>query len=680
MLYKLLPAAALLLLASCGNIQLPSLSTDSTQDPLVTNLDTTVRPGDDFFLYANGGWIKKNPIPGSESSWGIGQLVQENIYERLRGINELAVADGGPAGSITQKIGDFWTTAMDTIGINKAGLAPIQSDLDKIDKAATIQDLLLLSAEFNTKGSGAFFGNYIAQDDMNSEKMAYILSQGGLGMPNRDYYFDTDEKSVAVRNAFKEYLIKTFQQLGNSDTAATRMMNEVVALETRLASSSRKLAALRDPYKNYNKMSITKLQSLTPDLPWNNYLAASRIKTLDSTIVGQPEFFTTLNTELKKTPLPVWKNYVKYNYISDFSSYLDSATYGNTFNYRKTITGATEPRPRWKRVLDAEEGAMGEALGQLFAKEYFNETAKKRYEELVENIRTAYKERIQKLDWMSDSTKAKALNKLSRIKKKVGYPDKWKDFSAMQINKSSFVLNMQRANEWWHNYELNKLGKPVNREEWDMTPQTYNAYYNPSNNEIVLPAGIFAVPDKNDKDLDDALVYGYAAASTIGHEITHGFDDQGRQYDADGNLKDWWSKKDGEEFSKRARLIIKQFDEFTPVDKLHINGDATQGENIADLGGLLLGLDAFKKTETYKNGKKINGFTPLQRYFLGYAYSWLYSTKKENLASRLKTDVHAPAKERINGPVANVPEFYEAFGIKPGDKMYRPDSLRVKIW
>jgi putative endopeptidase len=680
MLKKILPVALLALLGSCRNIELPSLKNDSTLDPLYTNLDTTVRPGDDFFLYANGGWIKKNPIPGSESSWGIGQLVQEDIYVRLKGINELAVADGGPVGSVTQKIGDFWTSAMDSVAINNAGLQPIQTDLNKIDSAATIQNLLLLSASFKAKGSNTFFGDYIGQDDMNSEKIALMLYQGGLGMPNRDYYFDTDEKSVAVRNAFKTYLVKTFKQLGNTDSAANKMMTDVLALETRLATSSRKLAALRDPYKNYNKMSISKLQTLTPDLPWNNYLPAYGIKTLDSTIVGQPEFFTTLNKELKSTPLPIWKAYMKYNYVSDFSAFLDDTTYLNAFEYSKTVTGASEPRPRWKRVLDAEEEAMGEALGQLFAKEYFDETAKKRYEDLVENVRTAYKERIQKLDWMSDSTKAKALNKLARIKKKVGYPNKWKDFSAMQINKSPFVINMQRAHEWWHNYEINKLGKPVDRDEWGMTPQTYNAYYNPSNNEIVLPAGIFAVPGKKDADLDDALVYGYAAASTIGHEITHGFDDQGRQYDADGNLKDWWSKKDGEEFSKRAKAIIKQYDEFTPVDNLHVNGDATQGENIADLGGLLLGLDAFKKTETYKSGKKINGFTPLQRYFLGYAYSWLYSTKKERLASRLKTDVHAPAKERINGPVANVPEFYEAFGIKPGDKMYRADSLRVRIW
>ena len=649
-------------------------------DPLSYDLDTTVRPGDDFFQYANGGWIKRNPIPGSESSWGIGQLVQEDIYNRLKAINEKAVKDGGKEGSITQKIAEFWTTGMDTVAINKAGLSPVQTDLNRIDKATTINDLLMLSAEFRKKGSGTFFGSYIAQDDKASDKMAYQLSQGGLGLPNRDYYFDIDEKSVAVRNAFKEYLTKTFQQLGANNATAVKVMNDVMALETRLAKSSRKLAALRDPYKNYNKMSVARLQTLTPALPWNVYLTTSGIKTLDSTIVGQPEFFTALNTELKTTPLPVWKAYMKYNYVSDFSAYLDSATFMNAFNFNKTISGASEPRPRWKRLLDAEEDAMGEALGQLFVKEYFNEKAKKRYEDLVENIRTAYKERIEKLTWMSDSTKQKAYDKLKRIRPKVGYPDKWKDFSAMKIDRSSYVQNVQRANEWWYNYNVNKLGKPVDREEWGMTPQTYNAYYNPSNNEIVLPAGIFAVPGKRDENLDDALVYGYAAASTIGHEITHGFDDQGRQYDADGNLKDWWTKKDADEFAQRAKVIIKQFDEFTPVDSLHVNGEATQGENIADLGGLLLGLDAFKKTDAYKKGEKIDGLTPLQRYFLGYSYGWMYDTKKERLASRLKTDVHAPARERVNGPMVNIPEFYEAFGIKPGDKMYRPDSLRVKIW
>ncbi|MEO7309195.1 MAG: M13 family metallopeptidase [Chitinophagaceae bacterium] len=679
MIKKLMPLALLAVLVGCKNNG-SEAAAGAVSDPLVTNLDSTVKPGEDFFGYANNGWIKKNAIPSDESSWGIGQLVQEDIYNRLKVINEKAVKDGGAAGSVTQKIADFWSVAMDTAAIDKAGITPLKADLDRISNSADIAALLKLSAEFRTKGSGTLFSSYIGQDDMNSEKIVYFLSQGGLGMPNRDYYYNTDEKTLNVQKAFKEYLVKIFTELGNDAATSEKMMTDVYQLEARLAKVSRKIADLRDPYKNYNKMTLGKIQSMTPNINWSEYLATAKINNLDSVVVGQPEFYVALNTELKATPLDVWKNYMKYNYVSDFSPYLDRTTYMNAFNYGKTLSGASEPRPRWKRVLDAQEGAMGEALGQLFVKEYFNETAKKRYEDLVEAIRTALKERITKLTWMSDSTKAKAYDKLAKIKKKVGYPDKWKDFSAMQIGKTSFVENMQSANQWWYNYEVNKLGKPVDRDEWTMTPQTYNAYYNPSNNEIVLPAGIFAVPGMKDADLDDALVYGYAAASTIGHEITHGFDDQGRQYDASGNLKDWWSKSDAAEFAQRASLIIKEFNEFSPVDTLHINGEATQGENIADLGGLLLGLDAFKKTETYKKGEKLGGFTPLQRYFLGYAYSWMYSARKERLASQVKTDVHSPAKERINGPIVNVPEFYEAFGIKPGDKMYRADSLRVRIW
>ena len=676
MLKQTLSIIAIVGLVSCSSNKQEA----TTADPLVTNIDTTLKPGEDFFMYANNGWIKNNKIPDAEAAWGIGNLVQEEIYKRLTTINEKAVAEKAAKGTVSQKIGDFWSTAMDTIAINKNGIAPLKKDIESIDKAATVADLIKLSAEFGMKGSGTFFRSGIGQDDKNSEQIAYQLSQGGLGLPNRDYYFNTDEKTLKVQAAFKEYLVKIFMQLGNDNAAATKMMNDVYAFETNMAKASRKLADLRDPYKNYNKMSVGSLQALTPNLNWNDYLTTSHIPKIDSVIVGQPEFYTALNTALKTTPIDVLKNYMKYNLVADFAVYLDDKTFMDKFNYGKTLSGATAPRPRWKRVLDAQEGAMGEALGQLFVKEYFDATAKKRYENLVEEIRTAYKERISKLSWMSEETKQKAYDKLAKITKKVGYPDKWKDFSAMQIGTNSYVENIQNANIWWHNYSVNKLGKPVDRTEWDMTPQTYNAYYNPSNNEIVLPAGIFAIPGKKDAELDDALVYGYAAASTIGHEITHGFDDQGRQYDATGNLKDWWTKKDGEEFKLRAKNIIQQFNEFVPVDTLHINGEATQGENIADLGGLLLGLDAFKKTAAYKSGKLINGQTPLQRYFLGYAYSWLYQARKERLANLVKTDVHSPAKERINGPVVNLPEFYEAFGIKKGDKMFRADSLRVNIW
>jgi putative endopeptidase len=475
-------------------------------------------------------------------------------------------------------------------------------------------------------------------------------------------------------------LYKTFRQLGNDSVAASKNAHSVFQLETSLAKASRKLVDLRDPYKNYNKMSIASLQTLSPNINWPSYLKELGINKLDSAIVGQPEFYTALNSELKNTGINDWKNYLRFHLVTSSASFLDSTTYNNLFEFRKTLSGASTPRPRWKRVLDIEQSAIGEALGQLFVKEYFNEKAKQRYSDLVEAMRGAYKERIEKLTWMSDSTKKKALDKLAKMTKKVGYPDKWKDFSAMQIEKTSYVINKEKASEWWFNYSINKLGKPVDRTEWDMTPQTYNAYYNPSNNEIVLPAGQFAVPGKRDEELDDAFVYGYAAASTIGHEMTHGFDDQGRQYDAQGNLKGWWVPADSVQFSQRAQKIIREFNEFSPVDTMHVNGDATQGENIADLGGILIGIDAFKKTEAFKKGDKIGGLTPMQRFFLGYAYGWLYQERKEVLASQLMTDVHAPSKERTNGPVVNVPDFYEAFGVKPGDKMYRADSLRVNIW
>lgn len=657
-----------------------STNTTRKDDILAYNIDSTVKPGDDFFLYANGNWIKKNPIPGSESGWGIGNLVMEENYSRLKKINEDAVAAKAAEGTITQKIGDFWTSAMDSAAIDKAGLSPVQPDLDKIASAQNAADLVKIAAELKRKGVSCLFGDYIAQDDKNSEVMAYILTQGGLGMPNREYYFNTDERTLKVKTAYKDYLLKTFKQLGNDEATAQKNSVAVFTLEEKLAKSSRKLADLRDPYKNYNKMSIEGLGKIAPAISWKDFFTATGISKLDSVIVGQPEFYTTLSKEIMTTPLEDWKNYLRFHLVRSYAAYLDKPSVDNAFEFRKTLTGATEQRPRWKRVLDAEEDAMGEALGQLFVKEYFNETAKKRYSDLVEAIRDAYKERIAKLTWMSDSTKQKAYAKLAAITKKVGYPDKWKDFSTLKIDKGPFVLNMQRANEWWTNYYNNKLGKPVDRTEWDMTPQTYNAYYNPGNNEIVLPAGMFSVPGMKDEEIDDAFVYGYAAASTIGHEITHGFDDQGRQYDAKGNLTDWWTKKDGEEFTKRAKSIIRQFNEFVPVDTIHVNGDATQGENIADLGGMLLGIDAFKKTETYKKNKNLHGFTPMQRYFLGWAYSWMYQIKKERLSSQVLTDVHAPAKERVNGPVVNIPEFYEAFGIKPGDKMYRADSLRVNIW
>ena len=655
-------------------------SNNTKPDLLAANVDSSLKPGDDFFAYANNGWIKNTPIPESESGWGIGNLVQDEIYSRLKKINDDAAKQSNPDGSISQKIADFWKTAMDTVALDKAGISALKPDLDKIEALKNMQDLLAEAADLKNKGINIMFSDGVGQDDKNSEMMAYRLDQGGLGMPNRDYYFNTDARTATVREAYHAYLFKTFKQLGNDSASAQKNANTVYNLESRLAKSSRKLADLRDPYKNYNKMDLATLNKLTANIDWFSFTKNTGINKIDSVIVGQPEFYTTLSNEIKSTPLDDWKQYFRFHLIQSYAGFLDKTSFENAFEFRKSLSGAKAPRPRWKRVLDAEEAAMGEALGQLFVKEYFNETAKKRYTDMVEAIRDAYKERISKLSWMSDSTKQKAYAKLAKISKKVGYPEKWKDFSALKIDGASYIGNIQRANLWWHQYNINKLGKPVDRTEWDMTPQTYNAYYNPSNNEIVLPAGIFAVPGFKDEELDDALVYGYAAASTIGHEITHGFDDQGRQYDEAGNLKNWWNKNDEVEFNDRAKAIIKQFNEFSPVDTLHINGNATQGENIADLGGLLLGLDAFKKTEAYKKNEKIAGLTQLQRYFLGYALGWMYQERKERLANQVMTDVHAPAKERVNGPVVNMPEFYEAFGIKAGDKMFRPENLRVNIW
>jgi len=653
---------------------------ETKDDILFSSLDTTVRPSDDFFEYANGGWIKKNPIPNEQSSWGIGNLVFEENLRRTREISEEAAKSGAAKGSNEQKIGDFWSSGMDSVKIENDGLKHLQPYLDKINAITDIKSLLATVSEFRKLGSYTLFADFVTQDDKNSEVMTYKLWQGGIGLPEREYYFKTDSATKNIRNEYVKYIATMLHMAGDDSLTANKAAADILAMETKLAQASRKLADLRDPYANYNKKAIADLGKMSASIDWNNFLTTEGVKSIDSVIVGQPEFFKALETILKSTPINVWKSYVRFNLISDFAGSLPDRFGVTAFNFNKLFSGAKERRPRWKRVMQSEENAMGELLGQLYVKKYFNETAKKRYIDLVEAIRDALRERIKNLSWMSDSTKEKAYAKLAAVTKKVGYPDKWKDFSAMTISNDSYLQNIVNANIWQHNFEFNKLGKPVDRTEWGMTPQTWNAYYNPSNNEIVLPAGIFTVPGFKDEELDDALVYGYAGASTIGHEITHGFDDEGRQYDAKGNLVSWWTSKDEEEFKKRAEAIIKQFDEYEPLPGYHINGKATTGENIADLGGILVGLDAFKKTQTYKEGKLINGMTPLQRYFLGYALSWQFHFREESLRNRLLTDVHSPAKYRVNGPFVDVDDFYTAFNIKAGDKMYRPDSLRARIW
>lgn len=677
-LKRLFPLAVAVVAVSCNNQT--SQKTEAKPDILAQNIDSTVNPAEDFFEFSCGKWIKSNAIPDDETSWGIANLVNEELYQRKLAINKEASA-ANSKNTTQQQLSDFWAAAMDSVKLDQDGLKPLHEVLAKIDAAQTPSDIMKVAAYLHSIGVGVFFNEGVGQDEKNSEVMAYQLYQGGLGLPNRDYYFNTDKRTADIRNAYPGYIRALFMLKGDDSVSAGKKAAAIFALESAMAKSSRTIEALRDPYANYNKMDMAHLRATAPDIDWQTVFTGIGLPKIDTIIMGQPEFYKQLNTLVTKTPVQTLKDYMTFHTINDFAPYLSSKLVETRFNfYGKTIRGAKQMRPRWKRVLDAEEQSIGEILGQLFVKEYFNDKAKKRYEDMTEAVREAYKQRIQKLTWMSDSTKKKALTKLAAITKKVGYPDKWKDFSGLKIDRSSFAGNIMKANAWWNNYTIRKLGKPVDRTEWDMTPQTYNAYYNPSNNEIVLPAGIFTVPGYRDEELDDALVYGYAAASTIGHEITHGFDDQGRQFDEKGNLHNWWSKEDEAQFNKRADVLAKQFSNMVVIDTMRINGRATLGENLADLGGILIGLDAFKGSKTFKENKTISGYTPLQRFFLGYALGWLYQTRNEELASRLLTDVHSPAKYRVNGPFPNVPDFYSAFNIPAGSKMYLPDSARVVLW
>lgn len=651
------------------------------KDPLIENMDTTVSPGADFFQYSCGTWLKKNPIPATERSWGVWTLVQDETYNRMRMISEDAGKAHKTLGSAEQKIGDFYHSGMDTVTIEKQGISPLKPEFDRIAAIKDIPTLMAVVARYETDGIDPMFSAAITQDEKQSEIYSLHFFQGGLGLPDRDYYFNNDARTKNVREEYIKHVCNMFKLMGDDSVTAQKNSVTVMKIETALAKASRKLEDLRDPYKNYTKFNVKDLKQLSPSIDWSTLLTDMHIPSLDSVVVGQPEFYKDLEHDLKTIPITDWKTYLRWDLIDAYAGDINSAFDKEHFHFFGTVlSGIKQQRPRWKRVLDAQEGAIGDLLGQLYVKKYVSADVKKRYQELTNNIFDAYRDHIKALDWMTDSTKAKALQKLNAVTTKVAYPDKWKDYSKLTINQDSYVINLMHANEWAYDYQVAKIGKPIDRTEWDMTPQTYNAYYNPSNNEIVLPAAMFIIPGLPDTLADDAIIYGYAGASTIGHEITHGFDDQGRQFDEKGNLREWWTPKDATEFKARAEKIIKQFDNYKVLDSLHINGNATQGENIADLGGVVLGYSAFQKTKQFKEGKLINGLTPTQRFFLAYALSWVGHFREQSIAMRLMTDVHSPNFARINAPLANLPEFYAAFNIKQGDAMWRPDSVRVKIW
>ena len=673
-----------LLILAIASLQLMSCNKKEVDfnDPLVSNRDTLVNPAENFFLYANGGWFKTHPIPSTEKSNGIFRTIGDTINNQIKQICEKSAKDvSAEKGSNKQKIGDFYATGMDSLAIEKAGITPLKSEFNNIEKIKDVPSLMATIAHLHTIGASPAFSFYLGQDDKISTKYALFLGQGGLGLGDRDYYFNTDERTVSIRNEYVKHLQSMMKLIGQDEDTATKNAGTIMKLETDLAKASRKLEALRDPIKNYNKMTVADLSKSTPNIAWKTILPVFDVAKADTIIVGQPEFYKALNSLVKTYSIEDWKTYLKWDLVNSYASYLNSAIENQNFKFYSTVlNGVSKQKPRWKRVVGQTDGSLGELIGQVYVAEYLPKGSKEKLLEIGNNIREVYAEHIKKLDWMSEATKVKALHKLSKIVMKVGYPDKWKDMSTMNIDRKSYCANVMQANIWDYNYMINKYGKPVDRTEWSMQPQTYNAYYNPSNNEIVVPACNIMVPGYEGRMPDDAILYGIIGGSTFGHEITHGFDDQGSQYDENGNLNNWWTAEDLKKFQAKTKLIVSQFSKFTILGDKHINGDATQGENIADLGGVVMGYEAFKKTPQYKNNDKISNLTPDQRYFLSYGYAWMVNIKDEALATQIMTDVHAPAQFRINGPLSNMPEFYKAFNVKAGNKMFQTDLLRVVIW
>lgn len=664
-----------LLLLSCKNKETTFI------DPLLTNRDTTVNPADDFFSYANGGWFKKNPIPATEKSNGIFRMIQDTINNQVKNICETSAKANAAQGTNKQKIGDFYASGMDSVTINELGINPLKEELNAINTIKDIPTLLSSIGHLHTIGASPAFSFYVSQDDKNSSKNALIFMQGGLGLDDRDYYFNTDKETENIRKEYVKHIQRIFELTGVNKEIAAKNTSIIMKLETELAKNSRKMEALRDPIKNYNKFSVAQFSAVTPNIKWVTMLQHLKIKNADSVIVGQPEFYKALNTTLNNYSIEDWKTYLKWNLINTYAAYLSSDIENQNFAFYSTVmNGIKAQKPRWKRIVEQTNGALGELIGQVYIEEYLPKGSKEKLLEIGNNIRDVYAERIKKLDWMSETTKQKALYKLSKIVMKVGYPDKWKDMSAVTIDKKAYCKNVMEVNKWQYNYMINKYGKPVDRTEWFMYPQTYNAYYNPSNNEICVPACNIIVPGFEGRMPDDAVLYGIIGGSTFGHEITHGFDDQGSQYDDKGNLNNWWTAEDYKKFKAKTKLIVEQFNNYEVVDGKHINGDATQGENIADLGGVVMGYEAFKKTKQFKTNEKISGLSPNERYFLAYGYAWMVNSNKEALANQVMTDVHSPAKFRINGPLANIPEFHKTFNIKSGSAMYQPENLRVAIW
>jgi putative endopeptidase len=642
------------------------------------NMDLSIKAGDNFYLYANGNWLKNNPVPASKTRWGSFDALREESSKRLHELLTEASAKAATDPSL-QKIGDFYASGMDTVAVESLGYQPIKADLERIDAIKNINEFLSVWAENGTQGlSSGLFGFSIQPDRKNVNVYVPSLSQGGTSLPDRDYYLKNDPRSTTIRTAYQKHLVNMFQLIGEDGNKAQHDASTVLRIETALAKAQMSRVEMRDPYKTYNKFGVKDLSATTPSIDWNWLLTKLQLKGADSVVVTNPSFFKTVDVLLTAVPVEDWKTYMKWHVLNRASSYLSSAFVKEDFAFTQVLTGQKEQTPRWQSVSGLIDGTLGDLVGQLYVSRYFKPAAKQRMLDLVNNLQQTFASRIKQLDWMSDATKTQALEKLNAFTKKIAYPDTWRDYKEITIKRNDYLGNARRVSQWGYNDMISRFGKPVDKTRWGMTPPTINAYYNPSNNEIVFPAGILQSPFFH-FGADDAVNYGGIGA-VIGHEMTHGFDDQGSQFAADGNLKNWWTKEDADKFKQRTSLVVNQYNSFTVLDTIHVNGRLTLGENLADLGGLNMAYQAFTNTDQFKKGKAIDGFTPAQRFFLNWAQVWRNNALPETQAQLILTDPHSPGMHRANGPIVNMDAWYQAFNIQPGDKMYVAPEKRIHIW
>ena len=640
-------------------------------------MDTTVKAQDDFYHYAVGNWLKENPIPEDQTIWGGFTILREETNDQVKAIIDEAVTKAKPnPKEIIEKVGFFYSVGMDTAKIEELGLSPLKGELERIDTISNKIDLVKEIAHMHQYTTSPLFFFYSSADAKDSKNEIAGIWQGGLGLPDRDYYLNEDGRSKEIRGKYADHVKNMFNLMGCevSEERAKTIMN----IETELAKASNTRLENRNPQATYNKMTVAEIAAKSPNFAWNLYLYEVGAGNVGSIDVNQPKFIEGVSELLNKVSVDEWKVYLKWNLINSMAPYLNNKFVEESFSFNgKFMSGQEVDRPRWKRVLSATNGVMGEAIGQLYVAKYFPPAAKERAQKIVETLKISMGESIKNNTWMTEVTKEEALKKLSGFGVKIGYPDKWRDYSGLEVTES-YIQNIMNSNYFDHQDMISKINKPIRDWEWGMTPQTINAYYSPTRNEIVFPAAILQFPFYNYK-LDDAINYG-AMGAVIGHEITHGFDDQGKQYDAEGNIRDWWTAEDSKNFDERVKVIIDQFNEYVAIDTFHVNGELTQGENVADLGGLTVSYNAFKNSDQFKNNEIIDGFTPTQRFFLSWTQVWKNNIRPDALKLRIKTDVHSPGVQRVLGPLSNMPTFFEAFDVKEGDPMRRQADKLAKIW